>query len=185
MAFSDIQLRVLFQLNRALQNPELTPSDHVDQLWKDLFEYRPDRFARFDLSTAKEWDTESLERAVYFAEEISSQYTHLFYDSRVIPVTFYKREKTIRRHLDHHFSILFNELISRSRIDHEKELITEEPIYYLMQIARERSFPKEKSGRPNLALLKQRIHLDLSHRLTREGSEQVRRVLLPHEIRRR
>jgi hypothetical protein len=193
MATSDLQLRVLFQLNRALQNPELQPTDHVDQLWRDLFEQHGnrsghrlgDRSTRFDLSTAKDWDTESLERAVFFAEEISAQYTHLFHDSRVIPVTYYKREKTIRRYLDHHFSVLFNELISRTHREHEKELITEEPIYYLMQIARERNFPKDKGGRPNLALLKQRIHLDLSHRLLPEGHEQMRRVLLPHEIRRR
>lgn len=185
MATSDLQLRILFQLNRALQNPELQPTDHVDQLWRDLFEHKRDRSARFDLSASKNWDTESLERAIFFVEEISAQYTHLFHDSRVIPVTYYKREKMIRRHLDHHFSVLFNELISRFRLEHEKELITEEPIYYLMQIARERNFPKEKGGRPNLALLKQRIHLDLSHRLLPEGHEQVRRVLLPHEIRRR
>jgi hypothetical protein len=185
MAASDIQLRVLFQLNRLLQNAELQPLNLVEQLWSELFERKPDRSFRFDLSSVKDWDFESLQRAVYFAEEIAAQYTHLFHDPRVIPVTYYKREKAIRRHFDHGFSLLFNEIISRSRVEHEKELITQEPIYYLLQIARERGFPKEKNGRPNLALLKSRIHLDLSHRLTPEGTEQVRRILLPHEIRRR
>jgi hypothetical protein len=185
MAHSDLQLRVLFQLNRKLQDAELSPTALIEELWKDLFGRRRELVARLDLSSVREWDSESLHRATYFAEEISAQYTHLFCDSRVIPVTYYKREKGIRRYFDHHFSLLFHEIISRSHIAPEKELLTEEPIYYLMKLARERGFPKEKSGRPNLVLLKSRIHLDLSHRLTPEGSEQMRRVLLPHEIRRR
>jgi hypothetical protein len=185
MAASDEQLRVLFQLTRMFRDEDISPCERVEQLHAFLFDRKAKRFFSFDLSTASQWDDESLQRAVYFIEEISASYTHFFHNARVIPVTYYKREKHVRRHFDHHFSIVFAEIMKRAKRSPEKELITQEPIYYLMQIAREKSFPKDRDGHANLVLLKQRIHLDLSHRLSREGSEEMRRVLLPHEIRRR
>ncbi|MBC7693490.1 MAG: hypothetical protein H7222_17120 [Methylotenera sp.] len=191
MALADVQLRVLFLLSRKLQEPDILPTDRVEQLYAELFPEpsgRPSgRPAVFDLSTVNQWDMESLQRAVHFAEEITAHYAARYSDPRVIPVTYYRREKRIRRHFDQHFCHLFEEIMIRSRRlpkkDLVKELVTEEPIYYLMQIAREKKFPKSRDGHVILSVLKSRIHLDLSKRLTPEGSEEMRRVLLPHEIR--
>ena len=183
MSSSDRQLQSLFQLTRVLRDPDVPPTTQIEQLYKVQFEPWHSQGPTIYLSEVKEWNPESLSQAAYFAEEITALYVHLYYDPRVIPVTYYKREKRIRRYYDQQFSILFKEIMERNHRTFVKELATEEPIYYLMQIAREKKFPRTKDHHAMLSVLKTRIHLDLSHRLSAEGSEEMRRVLLPHEIR--
>lgn len=140
----------------------------------------------FSLSPLNNWDYDSLSQARHFAEEITVLYSSYFYDLSKLPVTYYKREKWIRRHFDAQFSRLFKEIIHRSGRILEAELITEEPIYYLLQKAREKSFPKEpksKDRRPHVSTLKIRFHVDLARRLDPENvRDGDRRVLLPYEI---
>jgi hypothetical protein len=174
----DRDLRVLFQLSRMFRNEKLSLTFRIEQL---MIELKP-----FTFSTFQYWNTELLSHARHFAEEVIVLYVSYFYDPSQIPVTYYKREKWIRRHLDEQFSKLFKEIKSRSGGSPEPELITEEPIYYLLQKARERSFPKapkSKNKRPHLPTLKMRFHVDLACRLDPVGfKDGDRKVLLPYEI---
>lgn len=183
MATADRDLRSLFLLNRVLKDADLPAEQRIKELYDFLFENRSLPSRTFSLSKLGDWNPDDLQRALYFSEEISALYARYYHDSSVIPVTFYKREKRIRRHLDHEFSSLYKEIIRRSGRLLEPELITEEPIYYLMQRAREKGFPKAKEGGPNLNTLKSRFHLELARRLDPDASSDgQRRVLLPHEI---
>jgi hypothetical protein len=171
-------LRILFLLSRLFKDETISLTQQIDQF---MSEYK-----QFSLSPLNSWSFENLTRARHFAEEIISLYVSLFYDVSQIPVTYYKREKWIRRHLDGQFSSLFKEIARRSQVTSEVELILEEPIYYLLQKAREKSFPKapkSKNKRPHLAVLKMRFHVDLARRLDPEASSDTeRRVLLPFEL---
>jgi hypothetical protein len=171
-------LRILFLLCRLLKDETVSLTDYIEQFMT--------QYQQFVFSPLNQWDTENLSRARHFAEEIISLYVSHFYDLSQIPVTYYKREKWIRRHLDGQFSNLFKEIASRSQVTPEKELILEEPIYYLLQKAREKSFPKapkSKNKRPHLEVLKIRFHVDLAQRLDPEiPGEHGRKVLLPFEI---
>jgi hypothetical protein len=174
------QLTALFWLSRLLKDETLAATDLTERLYSHLFGTNI-----FELSRFGEWEQGALSGGVHFAGEISALYARRYHDPRVIPVTYYKREKRIRRHLDHQFSLLFDEVRRRAGTDSARELITAEPIYYLMQIARERGFPKDRDGHANLTALSARIHLDLARRLGVDDREvPSRKVLLPHEIKR-
>jgi hypothetical protein len=170
MAVFDRDLNVLYQIARVLERGQGSASGRVEQLYDYLFKNDGFRDQSYHLSPLSQWTDEGLERALYYSEEIISTYTHLYYDPRVIPVTYYKRERRVRRHLDEVFSGVFKELIRRRNLSlggqtPAPELILEEPIYYLKQLAREKSFPKAKDHRASLEILKSRFHLALSHRL--------------------
>ena len=161
------------------RNEELSLTSRVEQLMAELKSFV---FSRLDTG----WNSDQLQHARHFAEEIITLYVSYFYDLSLLPVTYYKREKWIRRHLDGQFSTLFKEIRRRSGATPEVELILEEPIYYLLQKAREKSFPKapkSKNRRPHLSTLKMRFHVDLSRRLDPiESKDYDRRVLLPYEL---
>jgi hypothetical protein len=153
----DTDLRFLFQLSRQFRNEELSLTERIEQLMEKL--------KTFHFSTLEKWSTENLGNARHFAEEIIVLYVSYFHDVSLIPVTFYKREKWIRRHLDEEFSALFKEITRRSEMPLISTLVTEEPIYYLLQKAREKSFPrspKSKNRRPHVATLKIRFHVELA-----------------------
>lgn len=175
----ELDLRRLFQLSRLMRETDLALTERITALLELLQE--------FVLSPPKGWDSESLARARHFAEEVTVLYVSWFHDPSRIPVTFYKRERWVRRHLDAQFSALFREIQRRVFGEpHERELITQEPIYWLTQKAREKSFPKgpkSQGRRPNLETLRIRFHAALAQRLDPEtGGDRDRRVPLPHEI---
>ena len=178
LASPDQNLRKLFQLKRKLQEKDVPLTSLIEQLMDEL--------KSFVFSSMKSWDGELLRQARYFAESVIPLYVSLFYDPSQIPVTYYKREKWIRRHLDKQFSILFHEIEFRSNGTSSAELIIDEPIYYLLQKAREKSFPKaskSQNKRPHLPTLKIRFHVDLAGKLDSPESEgSNRRILLPFEI---
>jgi len=174
----DQDLRVLFGLTRRLREEIPALTGRVEQLFPEV--------EALSLSPLEGWDTESLQRARHFAEEVTIHYVLYFHNLKELPVTYYKREKAIRRRLDQEFSRLFREIIRRSGREYKPELITEEPIYYLLQKARERSFPtspRSKGRHPLLETLRIRLQVDLAARLDPEAREREdRRVLLPFQI---
>src|SRR4051794_38223286 len=99
VAAPDHDLRTLFQLSRMFRNEEISLTSRIEQLMLEL--------KAFAFSPLKNWDLEILSHARHFAEEIVVLYVSYFYDMSQIPVTYYKREKWIRRHLDRQFSSLF------------------------------------------------------------------------------
>lgn len=175
----DADLHLLFLLTRLFREEHPNQSTFVEELFP-LVE-------SLALSPLSGWDLESLARARHFAEEITIHYVKLFHNLATLPVTYYKREKAIRRHLDQEFSRLFREIIRRAGIAYLPELISEEPIYYLLQKAREKSFPKTTRGKgrhPLIETLRMRFHVALSAKLDPENKgPEDRRVLLPFEIR--
>jgi hypothetical protein len=181
----DWDLRNLFRLTRLFRDESLELTARIEQLLPEVESFR--------LSPLNAWDPDSLARARHFAEEIVVLYVGYFYDPSRIPVTYYKREKAIRRHFDAQFARLFAEIIRRSGRIPEPELVTAEPIYYLLQKSREKRFPKgpkSQGHRPRRDTLKIRFHVDLACRLDPEDPEAPsaanagdRRVLLPHELR--
>ncbi len=179
----DQDLRQLFRLSRFFRDESIALTARVEQLVPELRQLK--------LSPLGKWDPDALSQARHFAEEIIALYVSYFHDVSRIPVTYYKREKAIRRHFDAEFSRLFKEIARRAGRVGEPELITEEPIYYLLQKAREKSFPKlpkSQGHRPHLETLKSRFRVDLACRLdpespVRSAFEPTCRVLLPHELR--
>lgn len=171
-------LRVLFGLTRQLRENVPSLTERVEQLFPEV--------ESLTLSPLEGWDLESLQHARHFAEELTIHYVLHFHNLKELPVTYYKREKVIRRRLDHEFSRLFQEIVRRAGREYKPELITEEPIYYLLQKARERSFPtspRSKGKHPLLETLRIRLHVDLAARLDPDAREQEdRRVLLPFQI---
>lgn len=140
----------------------------------------------FRFSPLDRWDAESLQRARYYAEELTVHYVAHFHNLKDLAVTYYKREKAIRRHLDHEFSRLFQELIRRSGREYEPELITEEPIYWLLQKAHAKTFPlspRSEGKHPLIESMRIRFHAELAARLDPEGRDREdRRVPLPYEL---
>lgn len=181
MSRADSDTRTLHQVLRILRQDKVSPASCVEELYSYLFENRDVPVRQSALSALGEWQIDELRRAFDLSEEIIAQYTRRYYDPREIPVTYYKRERKVRRYLDEQFSRLFRELMERSGQHPEAELITQEPIYYLMQQAREKKFPKSKDGRASLGILRTRLHLGLSRRI--ETGPDSRKILLPHEIR--
>ncbi len=174
----DQDLQKLFFLTRFIRDESLNQTEIIEQLLQKI--------EGFQFSPLGDWDLESLRRARHFAEEMTIYYVSHFHNLKELPVTYYKREKSIRRHLDLEFSHLFQEIIRRSGRPYHAELITEEPIYYLLQKAREKSFPKtpkSKGKRPLLNILRMRFHVELSAKLDPDANDREdRRVLLPFEI---
>jgi hypothetical protein len=176
-----LDLRVLFRLSRSLKHEELAPEARVEQLFAETRELQ--------LSPLARWSDEELSQGRLFAEEMIVGYVTAFHDPSRLPVTYYKRERWVRRHLDGQFSRLLKEIQRRAYGKGpvpSAELITEEPIYYLSQKAREKSFPRgprSKNRAPHLATLRIRLHVALSARLDPHGLDRgERRVLLPNEI---
>ena len=175
---ADREWNDLALLLRLLRRDDESPATRVETLFAHLFKRGP----AFTLASLPNWSLFQLEQAIDITIEIVARYAHDFHDLSVLDVTYYKREKRVRRHLDQQFSALFKERIARSgRPLPKPELITEEPIYYLEQQARAKSFPKARDGHARLDLLRSRFRLDLSHRI--DTGPDSRRVLLPHEIR--
>jgi hypothetical protein len=174
-------LALMSRMVRMLRQEDLAATGQVEALYAHLFENRAVPTRILSLTPMDHWDIFELRQAFDVAEELIVQYVGHFYDARVIPVTYYKRERRVRRHLDQQCSALFKELIRRAGKTVEPELVIEEPIYCLEQVAREKRFPKSRDGKPNLATLRSRLHLELS-RLIDTGPDS-RRVLLPYEIR--
>jgi hypothetical protein len=173
----DSDLKTLYRLSRFFRTEETPLTDRIEQLMVEL--------KAFSFSPWSGWSLELLHQARHFAEEIICLYVSYFWDLSQVPVTYYKREKWIRRHFDQQFSQLFKEIVIRSGRVQKIELILEEPIYYLLQKAREKSFPrapKSKKKRPHLNTLKIRFHADLGRALDSEGGSNQPRVLLPYEI---
>jgi hypothetical protein len=177
----ELDLRKLFWLSRLFRDEEPALTTRVERLMEEL--------SGFALSPLERWSAEDLARARHFAEEIVVLYVSYFYDLSRLPVTYYKREKAIRRLLDREFSALFKEIARRQGAHPEARLVTEEPIYYLLQMARTRGFPKgpkSEHKRPHVPTLKMRFHVDLARQLdSGSGSgagDGDRRVLLPHEL---
>jgi hypothetical protein len=165
MASADRELNALFQISRILKDSDLLPTSQVKKLYEYLFKTDGFRKREFELTSLSKWEQNALNRAVVYAENTVVLYTYHFYDPRVIPVTYYKREKRIRRHLDYLFSIVFKEIAIRRGLKPQIELIMEEPIFYLMQMVRERSFPKTRKKIPDFEILKSRFHIALSWRI--------------------
>src|SRR3954452_12767595 len=92
MVTPDSDLRFLFQLSRIFRNEDLTLTIRIEQLMPIL---KP-----FHFSPWSAWNLENLSQARHFAEEIIVLYVSYYYNLSRIPVTYYKREKWIRRYLD-------------------------------------------------------------------------------------
>ncbi len=183
-ASAEASLRALFRLTRLFRDAGQTATERVEALFGMLFgRSREDRVV-LALDDLREWSEDSLTNALGLGEELVAQYVKAFSDPRNLPVTYYKRERVIRRFLDKQLSGLLKELARRTRGPMEATLILEEPIYYLTQKYRERSFPKPRSEFAALEVLKSRFHSDLTQHFGRDPfSGNPRRVLLPHEIR--
>src|SRR4051794_19730349 len=98
----DQDLISLFRLSRMFRDPDIPLTTRIEQLLLPL--------KSFGFSKLHLWDSDPLSHARHFAEEIVPLYVSYFYDPSLIPVTYYKREKWIRRHLDEEFSKLFKEI---------------------------------------------------------------------------
>jgi hypothetical protein len=91
MSAADRELTALFQVLRILREEPASPAHRVERLYEYLFES-----GRRGLEEPGTWSQEELERVQGFAEEVITRYTQLYCDPRVIPVTYYKREKRAR-----------------------------------------------------------------------------------------
>jgi hypothetical protein len=184
MASSHLVHRSLFQLSRFFRDSTASPPERVEELFALLFGERPRERLAIQFERLSEWDENSLHQALALAEEVIAQYVLRFHDLSILPVTYYKRERLIRRHLDQQFSRLFKEVVRRTEGEGKSTLIVEEPIYYLSRKFRERGFPKPKNPVAVVEVLKSRFHSELTQFFGRDPfSENPRRVLLPHEIR--
>lgn len=165
MSTSDRELNGLYQILRILRDKNLTAPDRIDRLYYFLFNHENFWRRQFELTVVGQWNQEALSRGMSFAEEITVQYASIYYDPRVIPVTYYQRERRVRRHLDHLFSLMICEWVHRQKREFVSELVTLEPIYFLKQMARQKDFPKARNKTPHLETLRSRFHLALSRQI--------------------
>jgi hypothetical protein len=158
----------LFHLARLLEkDPEkLAPGLRIDELYEYLFENEAFIHRTLTLSDPRKWDSEEMERGLYFAEKIITFYVHYYADPSLLPVTYYRKQRRIAAHLDRVLSpILIERLVRRGEaVPHD--IFLTEPIFAFKKELRSKAYPKSrKTGRVKLDLIRARFHEKLVMKL--------------------
>jgi hypothetical protein len=110
------------------------------------------------------WFASDREQALEHAREIIVRHTELYYDPSLLPVTYYRRQRRIAAFLDQALSPLLRHHVRRTGATEDPDLFLNEPIFYFKKEVRTRAYPKNKHGRVNLDLMRERYRLLLMHR---------------------
>lgn len=110
------------------------------------------------------WDSHELDSALQSAKEVIVRYTELYYDPSLLHVTYYRRQRRISAFLDQLLSPLLKEHVARTGRTDEPDLFLNEPIFFFKKEVRTRAYPKDKHGRVDLALMRERFRLLLMNR---------------------
>lgn len=146
-------LSFLIELAEILQEEDV-PSKVLEDAYQYVFFDRLGRSRATKLTDPQEWHDRQLQRAIQLVLEIVPRYTQLFQNPQTIPVTHYKRQKTLSIHLDEQFARILRERVRRSKVGGMldetgatiSDPVLDTPILDLKQEARSKTFPKNKRG---------------------------------------
>lgn len=147
----DIQF--LIGLRDILQEDD-APSFTLEKAYAHVFLDLHGRNRIYKLGDPREWHERQLLRVLHLILEIVPRYTQLFQNPQAIPVTHYKRQKTLSIHLDEQFAQVLHERVRRSKVggmmDEQggtiSDPVLDAPILWLKEEARGKNFPKNKKG---------------------------------------
>lgn len=146
-------LNFLIELAEILQ-AEAGATSVLEKAYQYTFYDRLGRNRPVSISEPRDWHDQQLQRAIQQILKIVPRYTQFFQNPQSIPVTHYKRQKTLSIHLDDQFARILRERVRRSKVggmlDESGATIADpvldSPILDLKQEARGKSFPKNKRG---------------------------------------
>jgi hypothetical protein len=177
----DVQF--LIDLSEILQEDD-APSFVLEKAYAHVFLDIHGRNRIYKMSDPREWHERQLFRMLHLILEIVPRYTQLFQNPQAIPVTHYKRQKTLSIYLDEQFAKVLHERVRRSNVpgmmDEQggtiPDPVLDAPILDLKQEARSKNFPKNKKGAVvSLKKLEERFESKLlgkGIRLTAQGPDE-------------
>lgn len=162
MSLAALDLVRLSRLSRLLEDNETSLGEKVDRLYDFLFANDGFRDGELRLSSCRDWDAESLENALHFAEKIIVLYTHYFFEPSLLHVTFYRKQRRVAAALDRELSpILCERILRRGQVVPEDDPFLREPIFWFKKEVRTKAFRKQKTGFAHLEDLRERLHSKL------------------------